>query len=115
MSQPHLGPPGDVADRRRLPLLTLLQTTADACWVAVVPRGLDQQTSDLAVAGLGNLAKSTLLAAGVLAGHQSDVAHQVARMGEALELSEFCHQTDGGNLVDGPQSHQCSYQRLHPP
>lgn len=53
----------------------------------IVPGGLDHQPPGVAVAGLGDVAAVPLVAGGVLARHEPQIAHQLARVGEALSAN----------------------------
>lgn len=74
-AQPYLCLPGDVLDGSGQILLTQLNAAGDFGWVVVCPGGLDEDTTCMAVASFGNAAEVTRVAAGVLAGSESEVGH----------------------------------------
>src|SRR4029077_6264303 len=86
-AQPQLRLPGDLADRPRLLLLPEQQLTADPGGKAVAPGRLDQQSTGGAVAGLGEAAAFDAGTARMLGWHQSEIGHQLARVGKARELA----------------------------
>src|ERR1700756_4188172 len=88
-AQPQLRLPRDLADRPRLLLLPEQQLTADPGGKAVAPGRLDQQSTGGAVAGLGETAAFDAGTARMLGWHQTEIGHQLARVGKARELAQF--------------------------
>src|SRR6185437_15610630 len=113
--QTQLRSPGDRAHGRGLLFLTLLKRYGDARREAVVPGRFDEHASGMAISGLGDRPETAFLPRGVLRRHQPQVAHQLARTSEALELSKFCCQSGGGQLINSAQRHQRPNQGAHPP
>src|SRR5215472_14801748 len=91
-AQSELCLPGDLADRLGLRLLPEQQLAADPGRKTVAPGRLDQQPAGRAVAGLGEAATSDAGAARMLAGHQSEIGHQLPRIGKAREVAQFGNQ-----------------------
>src|SRR6516162_9387385 len=96
-AQPQLRLPGDLADWLGLFLLPEQQLATDPCREAVTPGRLDQQPAGRAVAGLGEAAASDAGSARMLARHQPEIGHQLARIGEAREVAQF---SDQGCRID---------------
>ena len=82
-------------DRRGLSLGGLAGARTDGGTVAVAPGGLDEETPHVAVAGLGDPAALLLAAARVLARHQPDEGHELARVLEAAEVADLGDQRHG--------------------
>ena len=68
-------------------------------------RGFDEQPPRMAVAGLGDAALAPLVAAGVFAGHQAEVGHELPRMPETPRASEFTDQDHGSDHGEAAQTH----------
>ena len=97
--------PGNVADRLGLLLLSQKQLAADPRREAVTPGRLDQQPAGRAVAGFGEAAASDACTARMLARHQPEIGHQLARIGEAREVAQFSDQrSDDDQLAKGAAS-----------
>src|SRR6202521_2591863 len=103
--QAQLRAPGDRADLGRLSFLTHLQGGADAGWVAVVPGRLDEDAANVTVACLGDRTEPALGAGSVFGGDQSQVSHQLARMGEAPQITELGDDGGGRDQIEPPQRH----------
>ena len=88
--------PGDLDDMRGLSVLAAAQRLALRRCAAVVPGGLDQSRRACPRPGLRDRALPAFLATGVLGGSQADVAHQLPRLGEPLELADLRAQADRG-------------------
>src|SRR6516165_7152916 len=88
-AQPQLRFPGDLADRPGLRLLPKPKLTADAGWEAIGPGRLDQQPAGGAIAGLGEAAAFDARTTRMLRWHQSEIGHQLTRIGEAREVAQF--------------------------
>src|SRR6516164_5652773 len=91
-TEPKLCLPGDLADRLGLFLLPEQQLATDPRREAVTPGRLDQQPAGRAVAGFGEAAASDACTARMLARHQPEIGHQLARIGEAREVAQFSDQ-----------------------
>jgi hypothetical protein len=95
---------GDGDDTLGLTLAAAFERKADRGPVAIVPGGLDEETADVVVAGAGDRAPSTGLAAGVFAGDEAEVAHEGTWRPEAAEVVEFGDEADGGDGVDAAEA-----------
>ena len=101
--QALLGTPGDGGDFGRKGLLESLLPEAEMWTVTVMPSGLDENTTQVRVAGLGDCAAAALGAARALRGHEARVAHDGAGLVEASEGAELGGKRDGRDLGDAPQ------------
>jgi hypothetical protein len=72
--------------------------------VPVVPGGLDEEASDVAVAGLGDGSLSSCLTRAVLTGDEADKGHESASCGEAFEVVEFHGEADGGDRLEAAEA-----------
>src|SRR5947209_14543153 len=81
-----LAAPGALDHDGVLAALAAGELVADLRPPARVPGRLDQQPTHMAVADLGDRALPSLLARGVLAGHEADEGHQLLRGPEAVEV-----------------------------
>ena len=72
---------------------------------AVVPRGLDQQPPRVPRPGLRDRAEPALLPGRLLAGNQSDIAHQLLGAGEPLEVADLAHSPTAVS-VSTPRRHR---------
>src|SRR6202011_4902925 len=88
-AQPQLRLPGDLTDRLGLALLSQQQLTADPGRAAVGAGRLDQQPTGGTIAGLGEAAASDAGTAGMLARHQPEIGHQLARIAKSREVAQF--------------------------
>ena len=57
----------------------------------VSPGPLNQHTPGQRIAGFGNAAATDATTRRVLARHQTKIGHQLARVNEAVEIADFCH------------------------
>ena len=73
---------------------------------AVVPGRLDQQPAGVLAAGLGDRPAPAALAGGVLGRHDAEIAHDLRRVPEAVEVADLRAQPGGGQRVDPAQTHQ---------
>ena len=105
-TQPNLGFPRDRDEVLRLPLEPWLQRFANSSSKPAVPGGFDQDASDVCIAGLGESAAVSCRSAGVLTGDETEISHQLARMRESAQITEFSDDGHGGQEVDGTQRHQ---------
>src|SRR5215216_7555560 len=74
--------------------------------VLVVPGGLDEQPAGVAVAAPGDVAAVLLVARGVLAGGEAEVAHQLARVREAAEVADLGEQPERRERADAAEAAQ---------
>src|SRR5882672_3416447 len=88
-AQAQLRPPGDVADGFRYSCLSGGDDACDPRRIAIGPGRLDQRAPRVAVARLGDRALVPVLPGGVLARHQAQVTHELARRGKAGEIAQF--------------------------
>src|SRR5437879_6507525 len=77
LAQAQLCPPRDLAQFSRQSFLARVHLATDACRVTIRPGRLDQDTSGVSVPGARDTALGAALAAGALAGHQSEEGHQL--------------------------------------
>src|SRR5208283_2376924 len=106
MMQTNLGLPGARSDLGWDVRAELGGTRGLAWSVLVMPSCLDQQPAGVAVTGLCDVPSMLLLPGGVLAGSQSEVAHQLAWVCEAPEVSDLGEQSErsaGRNSAEGAQ------------
>src|SRR2546422_7693300 len=82
-TQTQLRPPGDVTDGFRYSCLSGGDDACDPRRIAIGPGRLDQRAPRVAVARLGDRALVPVLPGGVLARHQAQVTHELARRGKA--------------------------------
>src|SRR6516225_4122634 len=80
-AQPQLPLPGDVSDQLGLALLAQQHLAAEPGREAVAPCRLDQQPAGSSIAGLGDAAASDTGATGMFGRDQSEIGHQLARIG----------------------------------
>lgn len=104
--EPHSCAVGDVNGPLRLALPALLEIPADSVWMPVIPRRLDEQSSDAFVAGFGDAPFSFRLPAGVLRRRQAQVTHELPRRGEATHVEQFSDQRDRRERVDAMEAPQ---------
>ena len=75
----------------------------------------DQNPARLGIARLRDRAQPARVAGRVLAGHQPEIGHQAARMGEAAHVVDLRHQDGSGHQLETAQAHQRLHRRVHPP
>src|SRR5271157_6256996 len=85
-AQPHLSLPGNIADCLWQLFLPEQQLAADPSREAITPGRLDQQSTGRAVAGFGEAAAFDAGPARMLRRHQTEIGHQLARIGETREV-----------------------------
>ncbi len=113
--QSQLRCPSHRSYRLRQILLPDLRLFADARLEAVVPGGFAQQPTCVCVACLGDAAPTRTLTTGVLTGNQPKIAHELAGMGKAFQVSNLCHQANRRNRSNTTQCLQRSHHRLKAP
>src|SRR5271163_4699132 len=94
-AQPHLSLPGNVADCLWQLFLPEQQLAADPSREAITPGRLDQQSTGRAVARLGEAAAFDAGPARMLRRHQTEIGHQLARIGETREVAQLGDQRGG--------------------
>ena len=99
-------PIGERDGSRWLALAAVAQRHPDAWTMSVVPGGLDEESSHVAVAGLGDGAEAALLARAVLAWDEADEGHQPPRRSEAFEVVQLDGEADGGDGVEASEAPQ---------
>ena len=114
-AQTDLGLPGMATDGFGLALLTVTEELAQSRRIAVLPRRFGEKAARMGIAGLGDATAAHGVAAGVLGGHQSEVAHQMPRMGKALDVADFRDQANGADGVDTAQRAQGRHDRCKAP
>src|SRR6516162_9090498 len=115
MAQAQLRPPGDIADDFRLSVLADVHEPAQTRLEAIVPRGLDQDATCVAIASLGDITLSLPLARRVLRRYQAEESHQFSWMGEASEVADFGDQRYRGDEVDSTQARERRHEPFHAP
>src|SRR3954469_20324690 len=95
-----LGLPGDRDHVGGLARLALCELAARPLPKPVVPGRLDQQGGRGARARLGDRAQAPLVSGRVLRRHRAEVAHQLARATEALEVADLGAEPDCREGVD---------------
>ena len=98
--------PGDFDHARVLAALPHADLVGDARGTPVVPGRLDEQTAGMLGAGLGDRTLAALVAGGVLAGDDAEVAGEQARMLEAGEVADLSGQSGCGEGADPAQAAQ---------
>lgn len=88
--------PGVLDDGGILAALTAAQGRAHGRALTGVPGGLDEDVADPGVAGFGDGAEASSLPGGVLAGNETDVGHELARVLEAAHVAELGGDDHGG-------------------
>src|ERR1700737_2540884 len=83
-----------------------LQGFADACGKAVVPRRLDQNPTNMSVTCLCQGSSVSRRPTGMLAWHQTQIAHQFTGMRETPQITEFGDNGRGRQEINGPQRHE---------
>src|SRR4030095_7853389 len=78
--EPGLRFPGTGFNFRAQALLPRTQFLADFGTEPVMLRGLDQEPARMAVAGLGDVPLTPLVATGVFARHQAQISHELPRV-----------------------------------
>ena len=98
-----------------LAVLPAFQCVAQACRIAVVPGRFGEQASGMGVAGFGDAAAAHGVAAGAFGRHQPQVAHQMPRVGKALDVTDFGDQANGADGVDAAQGAQSRHHGFKAP
>src|SRR5580692_507985 len=104
--QPMLGLPGNFLDLFAQSYLAFQKISAQPRSELIGPGGFDNDASQMCVAGLGDGAPPLSFAAGVFAGNQATVSHQLPSFREARDLSQFGddgHRSDLRNASQGLQ------------
>ena len=83
--------------------------------MAIGPGCFDQRAARVAVTRLGDRALAPVLTGGVLAGHQAQVAHELARRAKAGEISEFGDERHGMHELDAAHRLQRRHHRGETP
>jgi hypothetical protein len=82
------------------------ELVADFRALGRVPGGLDQQPSDVAVAGFGDRSAALRFAGGVLGRYQPDERHQLLGGLESCEVADLADDPERGQRVDATQASQ---------
>ena len=72
----------------------------------VMPRRLDQEPTDVSITCFGDRSSTFGLAAGVLAGYESKVCHELTGGVKAPESVQLGHDADRGHGIDAPEAPQ---------
>jgi len=114
-TQAQLCLPGDVLDGRREGFKAKLNGTGDFRRVTVGPCAFDEYPARMTVARLGDTAEASFAAAGVLAGDESEVGHQLPGIVEAGEISYFRDDGDGYGEPDAAKRLEGLHDGREPP
>lgn len=101
--QPALSFPGDLADFRRGLLETVQLGFSDTRGMTVRPGALDKHMANAAIARLGDAAPSNRVAGGSLTRHQTQIAHQLARVVEPAHVADLSNERHGDDEFDATQ------------
>jgi len=99
--------PTGLDDSGRLALLTAGESLAHLRWGRVVLAAFDQEPACVRVAALGNCALATSRSAGLLGRNQSEVAHQLPGMLEAVKIAQFGDGDHRCNELEAFERHEC--------
>jgi len=103
LAKPHLGLPGDVADRLGEGLLTLLHLTAHLGIVAIGPGPLDEGTPGVGIAGLGDPPEPAGVAGRIFGRSQAEVTHELSWTVKTAEIPELRDGAEGHGELDPTQ------------
>ena len=106
--QPKLGFPAQVDEICGQTGQALSSLPTDTRCVTSVVRSLDQDVSDVGVAGMGDGTPMLRRAAGILAARQSGETHEGGDVGETTEVSALGRDGDRG---EGPDTAQSLHRR----
>jgi hypothetical protein len=98
-TQPPLRLPSDGFSFFIQPLLPLCQPAANPRFVLIGPRRFNNHTSKVRIAGFRYTAMLDSRAAGMLAGHHPAVAHQLPRIAESGQGTDFGDDTNRNDLA----------------
>src|SRR5215467_5068333 len=105
--------PGDFLDFGAKPSLTFEQVAAQPGAELIGPSGFDNHSSKMGVSGLGNAALAPSGAAGVFAGDQAAVGHQLPGRAKARNLPKLGDNGDGSDFCHTAKGLQSSDDRAH--
>jgi cellulose biosynthesis protein BcsQ len=94
---------------------TLLDMGRPASREAIIPRRFDQHGARSRAPGFSDRALAPPSAAADLAGNETDIGHQRARIPEAAQITKFCRQNGGRDEPNTAQRLQSSNRRSHRP
>jgi hypothetical protein len=101
--QPHLRPPADVLEGFGQLFQTQLEMTADFGRVAIGPPALDECSSGMAIARLGDAPLTAPLPRRVFRRGEAEIAHELLGVVEPGQVPEFGHGRDGYRELNTPQ------------
>ena len=104
--QPVLRLPRELPHPAWLPLLPLGERCAHPRLHPVVRGALHQDPPRVRVAALRDAALLLLSTGGVLRGRESQVTHQLPRVGESHEVTYFGHHHHGRDDLEAPECHE---------
>ncbi len=104
--EPPLGTPADLDHARMLAALTHAELVGDTRRAPIVPGRLNEQAARVLGAGLRDRTLAALLARGVLARDDTEIAGEQPRMLEAGEVADLGGQPGGGEGADPAQAAQ---------
>ena len=104
-----LGLPGYVSDWLAQLFLAQKEIATDTCWKPAAPCRLDQHAPRRAIARLGDSALASRASAGMLGRNETQIGHELPRIGETGDVAEFRHQRRRGHQREATQR----LQRLH--
>ena len=96
LAEPDLCLPADVLDGRAEFFESDLQLSADLGRIAIGPGAFDEVSAGMTVAGLGDATLAALCATGVFGRCEAEVGHELPRVVEAGQVTEFGDDGDGG-------------------
>jgi hypothetical protein len=102
-TQPYLGLPTEVLDRLRELFKPALQGAAALGGIPGGPGAVDQDTTRMAIASLGNRPLPPALTAGIFCGEQAKLCHQLSGLVEARQGPEFGDEGHRAGELDAPQ------------
>ena len=94
--QAELGLPRDITDDLRQRFLPVRMLATDARNPLIRPCRFGEQAAHVRIAGFGDRAAPHRRPTRVFRGHEPEIGHELARMSETREISEFCNQRNGG-------------------
>ena len=102
--EPMLGLEGDGDDVGRLSLPSSVEDEFSTGVMAVVPGGLNEQATDVDVAGLGDGSTVFFVTGGVLRGNEAEVGHERSRREEAADVVDLTQECQGSQDLHPAQA-----------
>ena len=98
--------PRSFDDGRRGTALPQLQRAAAKRVVTILPGGFDQDSSQMRISGLGDVATNLRCAAGMLGWDEASKRHQARRGREAPCIAEFRRDGERREIIDAAKASQ---------